>query len=230
MDALRSPRPPLLKTAAWLLRAYLAITLSGCATTRQLSVEEIHQLETRSYACSYETAFEAAKMCLQDLGYTIQQADYTGGTISGHQQTNDELGRITSVEEDEGLPTWAIVLIVVTGIVVIAGLIALLSSNDDDANEEANVHDEDDDSDGGWWLGLFDSPDVVEPDEGPTYHYEITLNLTTLEEQVTQLRISARGLKLDEGELKEVGQVYDKDFHAHFFAAMEEALRLEEAR
>ena len=231
MNEFRTPRSGFLQAATWLLRVYLAVALTGCATTRKLSVEEVRQLETRTYACSYKTVFEAGKMCLQDLGYTIRHADYVGGTITGHQEAGNELGEIHPAEDDDDLPTWAAVLIVVTGIIIIVGLIALLSSDDDDDDDKDRSRDEDDDDDdSGLALGLFDSPDVVEPGSGTTYHYEITLNLTTAGENVTTLRVSAAGAKLEDGALDEAGPVHDADFYAHFFAAMDEALRLEQAR
>jgi len=128
-----------------LLRAYLVAFLAGCATTRQVSVQEARELQTRFYNADYETMFEAAKACLQDLNYTVSMADWESGSLSAYCLSSSKLAAIGAPSEegdDDGLPTWATVLLVATGVILVVGLIVLLSSDDDDDDDDGKTKEE----------------------------------------------------------------------------------------
>lgn len=222
MIELRNPKSRALSLLLHCIRFYLICFLIGCAATRPLPVEEARELQTRAYDTDYETLFDAGRACLQDLHYKVEVVDFDAGTIVGSRDTERELGEIAT--EQEGLPTWAIVLLIVTGVIIIVGAVALLS--DGDEGEETN-----------------DDAHHVEPvTHGPGFHrpghdsdedfyrYDVTLNLRPLPDGLAEIRVNVNGMRIEDGEVERTGPVHDPLFYQEFFAALNEAVRLEETR
>ena len=227
MIELRRPSNPFLAAVFWSVRIYLICFLAGCAATRPLPVEEARALQTKTYDTDYETLFDASRACLQDLNYKVEVVDYEAGTIVGNRETQRELGAIAT--EDEGLPTWAIVLLIATGVIIIIGAVALLSGGDD---EKADDH-----------AGSREKPHYVEPETHVTevytteqpdytdfYTYDVTLNLKPLPDGLTEIRVNVNGMRIEDGHVDRTGPVHDPLFYDEFFAALNEAVRIEETR
>ena len=223
MLELRHPGNRFLAVVLHCVRLYLVCFLVGCAATRPLPVEEARKLQTRDYGTDYETLFDAARASLQDLNYIVTQIDFEAGTIVAGRDTDRELGQIATGApgDEEGLPTWAIVLLVVTGVIIIVGAIALLSGSDDD------------DTDGNQVDQTTHVTEVVTP--GPSvyedfYRYDVTLNLTSLAHGATRIRVNVNGMHIEDGQVEKAGPVHDARFYEEFFGALDEAVRLEEER
>jgi hypothetical protein len=185
-------------------------------------VEEARALQTKAYDTDYETLFDAGRACLQDLNYKVEVVDYEAGTIVGNRETQRELGAIAT--EDESLPTWAIVLLVITGVIIIAGAIALLSGDDGEEESEDDAHH------------VEPATHVTEvytpahPDYTDFYRYDVTLNLKSLPDGLTEIRVNVNGMRIEDGTVERTGPVHDPLFYDEFFAALNEAVRLEEVR
>jgi hypothetical protein len=168
MNEIVYPSRPWLRVLNWALRLYLSLVLAGCASKQKsLTVEEIRQLETRNVNSDFTTAFDASVNLLQDLGFTIDLIDTETGVITAGKQTEEELGELfPDIEKDDGLPTWAIVLLIITGIVIIIGLIiiaiAIFSSSDDDEEKETKGEDD------GKQSRTVDRADIKDDESKPT--------------------------------------------------------------
>lgn len=227
MRRLGKPRGPLFRWLNLGLRMYLAFVLSGCASSRPApSTLEVRSMETRLYEVDGTELRRAVISVLQDLGYTVDTIDSEIGLITASRQATYESGEIIEERgEDDGLPMWAKVALVITGIFIILLIIGAFASDDDN----------DDDA-------YKDGRDSVAPhhhhapvtfsesidDGGPdVYQYRLTVNMQPGEsEQVTRIRVSAQGAHYRGGKLQRAGPVHDPDFSSRFFAALEESVRL----
>jgi hypothetical protein len=228
------------KVLSTLLRSYLVLFLSGCAGTRPLpTIEEARAMETRTLELDEERAFDAVVTALQDLDYSIDATEREAGLISASRETHVELAEISEDRmpgEKEGLPTWAKVALVATGVIVIVAVVAAVSGDDDDersregnGGEHRNAperrcrrHHHHHDS----------GPDVVvvehddSPSGPPIYSYQITVNLKALSETQTAIRVSGRGTLSQGGTIRKAGPVYDPAFFESFFASVGGANRV----
>ena len=222
MIELRHPSSWFLSIVLWCVRVYLICFLVGCAATRPLPVEEARELQTRTYDTDYETLFDAGRACLQDLNYKVEVVDFNAGMIVGIRETERQLGEIAT--EEEGLPTWATVLLIVTGVVIIVGAIVLLSGSDDE---------EESDDDANYVAPETHVTEIHTPGYRTYedfYKYDVTLNLRPLTDGPTEIRVNANGMWIDDGQVEKTGPVHDALFYEEFFAALDEAVRLEEER
>ena len=78
-----------------------------------------------------KTVFDAAVDATQDLDFSVDVANAGAGVITATRQTNERLARITRAD-DKGLPTWAWVVLIATGVIIIAAVVVILSSHDDE--------------------------------------------------------------------------------------------------
>jgi hypothetical protein len=67
------------RCVAWLA---CAMILAACQTDRRYSQTELSALQTRTFAASYDQAFDAAVNALFDRGYQIRSSDKRGGFLS----------------------------------------------------------------------------------------------------------------------------------------------------
>lgn len=215
------------------LRLYLSLVLAGCAS-KQLppSIEEIRQLETRSVQADFTTAFDASINLLQDLGFTVDVINPDAGIITASKQTEGRLGNMfeeTGLDtDDDGLPTWAKVLIIVTGVIIIVGIIALIAGDDDDDDDKESRSKGDHGEHGGTaTTTVVTVHDVIVPEENEYYNYRLTLNLEGLSESETKIRTSVQGNRMKGDNVEETGSVYDARFFSGFYSALDKALSLQ---
>ncbi len=205
-----------------MLRAYLSVFLVGCASTQyQPSVMEVRSMETRTFAAQYDVVFKAVVNALQDLHYTIDIVDKDVGLITASRQTTGKLGAIAREPDqtdssDDGLPTWAKVALIVTGIVLVIALINYITDDDED---ESDTYSESSDS--------FVIGDSSEPAGAEFYRYRVTVNLEALDDRETRIRVSGQGSRMKGNTVMETGPVYDPEFFQAFYANMDNALFLE---
>lgn len=228
MIEFRYPTNRFLSLAFWCLRIYLICFLVGCAATRPLPVEEARELQTRTYDIEYETLFDAARTCLQDLSYTIDEVDFNAGTLVGFRETDVKLGEIATGEpldpDEEEVPTWAWVLLIATGIIIVAGVIYVLADGDDDDDEAYHHHHH---HHGGHVTEVI-TP--VYPDLKDFYRYDVSMNLRPLVDGAAEIRVSVNGMYIEDGAVDKTGPVHDQLFYDKFFAALDSAVKFEEDR
>lgn len=227
MMSLRSPRGACSAVLLAVLRIYLIIIIAGCSSTRRLTVEEVRDLQSREYDIDYETLFETSKSTLQDLNYMVDEIDYESGLITASLDTEDFLGEITTTEDDS-MPTWLTVLVIVTGVIVVIGLIALLSGDDDsdDEDDAANHHAFDKEEDeSGYFVTHLDIDTGFALRE--YYNYAVMINVKPVDDLKSKIRVNAQARKIEEGQAVEAGYVLDPQFYDRFFAALEAAMLTE---
>jgi len=231
MSEFTRPRRLWLKILSHGIRIYLSLILAGCASKQPApSIEEIRQLETTAVATDFTTAFDASINLLQDLGFGIDEVNTDAGIITASKQSQGKLGtmfeEIGPDEEDDGLPTWAIVLLIATGVIIVIGIIALIASDDDDDDEEESREKGISDHHHGTTTALVVS-DVMEPEENEYYTYRVTMNLTPVTDTETKIRTSVHGSRMKGDNVEETGSVYDARFFLGFYNALGKAMSLQ---
>jgi hypothetical protein len=112
--------------------AYLTLWLSGCAgAPPRPDEDQLQHLQVRTYHLPLSRVFDASVDAAQQMNFTIDMANPDAGVMTATRQTKEKLAKITSTDE-KGLPTWAKVAIIATGIIIIIGIVILLTSHDDD--------------------------------------------------------------------------------------------------
>ncbi len=244
------PKRLWLKIPILLVRVYLILVLAGCASKKAPNVDEIRQLETRTVAADFTTAFDASVNLLQDLGFTVEMLDTEAGVITASKKSMGNLGdNFTDSElgDDDDFPTWAIVLLIVTGIIIVIGLIVIIaaavSDDDDDEDDESRSkgnsddtrgqdeereHDDDDDTDISTTIIIADALlDSDTADELEYYDYRISINLTPIDESQTNMRTSIQGSRMKGYNVKDTGPVHDVRFYRGFYTALDKSLTME---
>jgi hypothetical protein len=118
------------------LCAYITFWLAGCASAPpKPEGDKLTQLQVRRYPAPFKTVFNAAIDATQNMEFSVDLANVDAGVITATRQTNERLARITSTD-DKGLPTWAWVLIIATGVIIIAAVVVALSSHDDEKDKD----------------------------------------------------------------------------------------------
>jgi hypothetical protein len=208
------------------LRGYLALFLTGCAGTRPApptTVGEAREMETRTIEADCDQAFEAVITGLQDLGFSVESAGRDGGLIVASRESEAELAAISkdaAPGKKGGLPTWAKVALVATGVIVVVVVVAALADDDDDSSgqrDERDHHARHHDHDSG------DTEVVVVDDHSapsgpPIYKYRITVNLRAKSDTETIVRVSAQGTMSRCGSVAQAGPVHDPAFFSRFFS------------
>jgi hypothetical protein len=205
------------KTVLLVVRLYLVVFLVGCSSAPPPCIEEIRAMQTREVDAGYDDVATASLRVLQDLGFTVEESDTDAGVITAQRQTTARIGDLTKDKDpdDDGLPTWATVLLIATGVVIIVAVIAIIAGGDDD--DEPEVKQE------------HHTPTFVEThtdeDEGiEHYNYRLTINLERLDDATTGMRVSMQGNRKKGDAVLETGAVYDRQFYEDFYYRLEDAL------
>jgi hypothetical protein len=226
METLARPHHPWLKAANFALRVLLSLLMVGCAATRpKPTVTEARTMETRSFPADAKTAMSAAVNALQDLRYTVDVANNDLGLITASRQTSERSGEITrepeNPESGDGMPTWAKVALIVTGVILIVFLVAAISGDKDEDDAKTKSYDSGSSS--------SSTTTVIERDEsGETvYSYRVTVNCEAHGQRQTRVRVSTQGSRQVGGKVAEAGPVNDPEFFQRFFASLDKSLFLE---
>ena len=227
MNRLACPRSIGWKVPSRLLQLHLVLVLAGCSSSPPPNLEEIRGLEAKRIYAGYDDVMKESLHILQDLGFTVENTDASVGIITARRQTTVQLGELVeepSPKEDDGLPTWAKVLIIVTGVIIIVGIIALIAGSDDDDNtEKSRNKGKNHDHETNYTTTYVETESSRE--EGVEYHnYRLTVNLERLSGTATGVRISLQGSRMKEDAMLETGAVYSPQFYRDFFARLEQAL------
>ncbi len=217
MKNFRDPKTRLMRFASLALRLYLVSFIAGCAPTKPpATVAEARSMETRTVDAEYNKVFKASLNVLQDLYYSVDVVEADLGLIQASRLTEGKQAD-TAEEKGEVEPLdWKKVCGVAAVAVLLVGLLALLFSrsgvDDDDADGERHHYIHDDD----------DGP------SGPVvYKYKVTVNLETIGENQTKVRVSAQGERLVGGSVASAGPIQEPEFFQRFFASLDKSLFLE---
>jgi len=217
--SLASPRQFWSRGASIVLRLYLIVFIAGCTPPTPVPVTEARAMETRVLAAYSDRVMKASINVLQDLHFTIDMLNSDIGVIVASRHTEIEQGEIT--QEDRiisNIPTWQKVLGIGIILAIIGGIVWLLSgsgdrsdSSGDDRSDSEHViiHDDRD----GW--------------EEMVYQYKVTINVESISNSESKLRVSAQGERLQGGRVVGAGPVQDPEFFQQFFASLDKALFLQ---
>ncbi len=217
MANLSAPKSQIWKCILLVVRVYLVAFLGGCASAPPPSIEEVRGMQTREVDAGYDDVVTASLRVLQDLGFTVEESDTGAGVITAQRQTTARLGDLAEDEDqgDKGLPTWATVLLIVTGVIIIVGIVALVAGSDDDEEEQAKHRHH---------TPTFVETSTVETEGIEHYNYRLTINLERLADTITGIRVSMQGNRMKGDAVLETGAVYDPQFYEDFYYRLEEAL------
>jgi len=82
------------KSHTWILSLFTLAILSGCVSAYQPTKSglELQAFQKREFETSKEIAFKSVLTVFQDLGYTVESADYDSGFITAKSPTSQGLG------------------------------------------------------------------------------------------------------------------------------------------
>jgi hypothetical protein len=180
-------------------------------------------METRIIPTDYSRVLKASVNVLQDLRYTIDVVDGDLGLIVASRITEGrEADLAKEPSQKTEVPTWQKVLGITIIIAIIAGIIWLISGGggDDDGDDDHRR------SRGGGTTHVYRGDNDY---DGPQiYQYKLTLNLESINEGETSVRVSGAG-ELRRGDtIEQAGPVEDPEFFTRFYSALDKALFLEE--
>jgi hypothetical protein len=222
------PKSPTGRVLSIALRGYLALALAGlagCASTRPaaLPLEDAREIETRAIDADSDQAFDAVVTTLQDLSFCIDTAERDSGLIVASRESEEPMAVISrdpSPNEGGGMPTWAKVALVATGAIVVVAVVAALSHDDDDTpdrdagrsrHRQQRHHHE------------GNNTELVVVNDGTgspgprIYEYRLTVNLKSVSDIETVVRVSAQGTVSRGEAVEQAGPIHDPDFFRHFF-------------
>ena len=193
----------------YLLIGYLVVGLTGCSTpprTEKPPTSIARAMETRSFSGDLKTVLKASINSLQDMDYTIEVLNSDVGLITASRTTENKKARLASEVQDEGMTDSEKACLAIGAIAIIA-VIATAIFDDDDNDRRGND----------------DGPD------GPMiYRYRVTINLTDLSDDETNVRVSASGEGEQDGKILSTGGVHEPEFFQKFFAGMNQGLFLDQ--
>ena len=206
------------KSLYYLLIGYLIAGLSGCSTPPRAEkppTSVARAMETRSFSGDLKTVLKASINSLQDMDYTIEVLNSDVGLITASRTTENKKAKLASEQSNEGMSDSEKACLTIGAIAVIAVIAAAIFDGDDDGGGGGNTI-----YTGG---GNDDGPD------GPLiYRYRVTINLTELNNDETNVRVSASGEVEQDGKILSTGGVHEPEFFQKFFAGMNQGLFLDQ--
>ncbi|MCH8273111.1 MAG: hypothetical protein IIB41_07635 [Candidatus Marinimicrobia bacterium] len=197
--------------------------LIGCSSAPPpLSVAEARSMQTRIIKADYNKVMKASVNVLQDLNYTLDEISDIIGIIIASRVSEKPQGEINEEETvvDEGTPIWMKVLGITLITAIVVGILFLILGGDDD--------DDDDDDD---FVHRHSGKGATIIREGRSRHkvykYRITINLDSINEQETKVRVSLQGQQMRGNDIERTGAVNDPEFFQRFFANLDKSLFLE---
>ena len=217
MKSFREPKTRLMRTASLILKLYLISFIAGCAPTKPpATVAEARSMETRIVGAEYNQVLKSSLNVLQDLYYSVDVVEADLGLIQASRHTE---GKQANTIEEKGIEEpldWKKICGVAAVAVLFVGFIALLTNAGSDGDG--------DDSDS-------EQHHFIHDDDGPSgpvvYNYKVTVNLETVSEDQTKVRVSAQGEKLVGGSVVSAGPVQEPEFFQRFFASLDKSLFLD---
>ena len=211
------------KSLFYLLVGYLVIGLSGCTTpprTEKPPTSVARAMETRSFSGNLKTVLKASINSLQDMDYTIEVLNSDVGLITASRTTENKKAKLASEGPQEGMTDSEKACLAIGAIAIIAVIAAAVFDDDEDDNRRGGRR-------GGSNIYTGGSNDNG-PDGPMIYRYKVTINLTELNGEETNVRVSASGEVEQDGKILSTGGVHEPEFFQKFFAGMNQGLFLDE--
>ena len=186
----------------------LILGISGCANpprSEKPPASIARAMETKAFQGDLKTVLKASINSLQDMDYTISVLNSDVGLITANRTTEYKKTELASENTDEGMSDGQKACLAVGAITLIAIIIASILDGDGDENDSRPM--------------IFNDNDD-EPDGPKIYRYRITINLTELKNNETNVRVSASGEVEQDGKILSTGGVHEPAFFQKFFNGM----------
>ncbi|MAJ45576.1 MAG: hypothetical protein CMF96_12665 [Candidatus Marinimicrobia bacterium] len=199
----------MIKKLKIILTNYLILFFMACSSKPPISVEEARKMETEIIYAIPKDVLKASINVLQDMYYSIEEVDNEMGILVATKETQSQQGEIRkeqNINSDESLFQKIVVgfflFTIITGFFI---LVEKISNSDINDNENHHYHPE-------------KSIDRKEQYNGTEfYRYRVTINVSSLNIEDTNLRVSVVGQKIIGGEVSNVGPIQDRSFFNNFF-------------
>ena len=216
LTRISNPRSKIGRLLLVCLISSLILGISGCANSPRLEkppASIARAMETKAFPGDLKTVLKASINSLQDMDYTISVLNSDVGLITANRTTEYKKTELASENTDEGMSDAQKACLAVGAITLIAIVIGSILDGDGDGNDSSPMIFNDND----------DGPD------GPKiYRYRITINLTELENNETNVRVSASGEVEQDGKILSTGGVHELEFFQKFFNGMKQGLFLDQ--
>ncbi|MBT7423046.1 MAG: hypothetical protein P8M58_02140 [Candidatus Marinimicrobia bacterium] len=216
LTRISNPRSKIGRFLLVCLISSLILGISGCANSPRLEkppASIARAMETKAFPGDLKTVLKASINSLQDMDYTISVLNSDVGLITANRTTEYKKTELASENTDEGMSDGQKACLAVGAITLIAIVIGSILDGDGDGNDSSPMIFNDND----------DGPD------GPKiYRYRITINLTELENNETNVRVSASGEVEQDGKILSTGGVHELEFFQKFFNGMKQGLFLDQ--
>mgnify|MGYP006414912445 FL=1 len=216
LTRISNPRSKIGRFLLVCLISSLILGISGCANSPRLEkppASIARAMETKAFPGDLKTVLKASINSLQDMDYTISVLNSDVGLITANRTTEYKKTELASENTDEGMSDGQKAYLAVGAITLIAIVIGSILDGDGDGNDSSPMIFNDND----------DGPD------GPKiYRYRITINLTELENNETNVRVSASGEVEQDGKILSTGGVHELEFFQKFFNGMKQGLFLDQ--
>ena len=210
-----NPRSKIERFLLFFLIASLLPGISGCANsprTEKPPASIARAMETKAFSGDLRTVLKASINSLQDMDYTISVLNSDVGLITANRTTEYQRTELASEAIEEGMSDGQKACLAVGGIALVAIIFTSIFDGDDDGDSTPIIFNDSDDG----------------PDGPKIYRYRITINLTELGNNETNVRVSASGEVQQDGKILSTGGVHELEFFQKFFAGMNQGLFLDQ--
>lgn len=218
LTRISNPRSKIGRFLLVCLISSLILGISGCANSPRLEkppASIARAMETKAFPGDLKTVLKASINSLQDMDYTISVLNSDVGLITANRTTEYKKTELASENTDEGMSDAQKACLAVGAITLIAIVIG-------------SIFDGDGDGDGNDSSPMIFNDNDDGPDGPKIYRYRITINLTELENNETNVRVSASGEVEQDGKILSTGGVHELEFFQKFFNGMKQGLFLDQ--
>jgi len=200
------------------LLSSIIVGLVGCSTPPRVEkppTSIARAMETRPFQGDLRTVLKASINSLQDMDYTIEVLNSDVGLITASRTTENKKASLAREGDNNQMTDAERACLAIGAIAIIAVIAAaIFDDSDEKSNNGRNIYT------GG---GNDDGPD------GPMiYRYKVTINLTELKNDETNVRVSASGEVEQDGKILSTGGVHEPEFFQKFFNGMNQGLFLDQ--
>ena len=209
------------------LIGYLIIGVSGCANPPRAEkppTSVTRAMETRTFQGDLRTILKASINSLQDMDYTIDVLNSDIGLITASRTTEQRKASLTDEKPQRTMTDSEKACLVIGAVAIIAVIAAaIFGDDDDDENKKRKGR-----RGRSGPINIGDRGGNDEPDGPRIYRYKVTISLNELNNDETNVRVSASGEVEQDGKILSTGGIHEAEFFQKFFAGMNQGLFLDQ--
>ena len=181
-------------------------------------------METRTFQGDLRTILKASINSLQDMDYTIDVLNSDIGLITASRTTDQRKASLTDEKPQRTMTDSEKACLVIGSVAIIAVIAAAIFGDDeDDENKKRKGR-----RGRSGPINIGDRGGNDEPDGPRIYRYKVTISLNELNNDETNVRVSASGEVEQDGKILSTGGIHEAEFFQKFFAGMNQGLFLDQ--